>query len=135
MITLEKWQQLRERMTKENIREADLVEQFILGSGKGGQKLQKTSSCVRLHHSPSGIIIKESTSRQRDTNRYRARQKLCDKIENIRLGEKSREKKQQEKIRRQKTKRSKRAKEKILKAKHYQANKKKLRKTPKDDTP
>lgn len=130
MITADKWQQLRQWMSKLGIEEQDLVEQFILGSGKGGQKIQKTSSCVRLHHQPSGISVKCSESRSRENNRFAARHRLCEKIEAIQLGEKSKEKKLAEKIRRQKSKRSRRAKQKILDDKHRQSQIKKLRKKP-----
>ena len=52
--------ELVRRMAALGIREADLVEQFIKGSGSGGQKVNKTSSCVYLLHKPSGIEIKWS---------------------------------------------------------------------------
>lgn len=50
MISNEKWEKLTNRREKLQITEADLIEKFILGSGKGGQKLQKTSSTVYLKH-------------------------------------------------------------------------------------
>src|SRR6185436_10588305 len=48
------------RRTKKTlgIHESDLIEKFILGSGKGGQKVNKTSSCVYLKHIPTGIEVK-----------------------------------------------------------------------------
>ncbi|HIG84004.1 MAG TPA: hypothetical protein EYQ23_08070, partial [Verrucomicrobiales bacterium] len=36
------------RMRKAKIYERDLIERFIRGSGPGGQKVNKTSSCVQL---------------------------------------------------------------------------------------
>jgi hypothetical protein len=42
------------------INENDLEEKFVRGSGPGGQKINKTSSCVDLLHVPTGIRIKAS---------------------------------------------------------------------------
>lgn len=42
MINKEKWDRLEELMMKLSINEADLIEKFILGSGKGGR------SCIKL---------------------------------------------------------------------------------------
>lgn len=40
------------------LNEDDLVEQFVRGSGPGGQATNKTSNCVVLKHIPSGIVVK-----------------------------------------------------------------------------
>lgn len=40
------------------IKEDDLEEQFVRGSGPGGQATNKTSNCVVLRHIPSGIVVK-----------------------------------------------------------------------------
>jgi protein subunit release factor B len=124
MITQEKWEKLQERMKALGIREEDLAENFIRGSGSGGQKINKTSSCVQLRHAPSGIEIKCRQSRLQASNRFFARRELCDKLEEKNLGVKSRKKQEQEKIRRQKRRRSRRAKEKMLEHKHKQSEKK-----------
>lgn len=39
------------------LNEKDLIEQQVRGSGPGGQKINKTASCVVLKHIPTGIII------------------------------------------------------------------------------
>lgn len=122
-----KQKELEERMERAGIRESDLCEQFILGSGSGGQKINKTSSTVLLTHSPSGIQVRCQKSRSQILNRFYARRMLVEKIESLLLKEKSEKEKQIEKIRRQKRKRSKRAKEKILAAKHHQGEKKRQR--------
>ena len=85
MIRQEKWDELRRKMGELGIYEEDLVEKFILGSGRGGQNLQKTSSCVYLKHLPTGIEIKCQRERSRDMNRYFARRELCEKIETQRV--------------------------------------------------
>jgi protein subunit release factor B len=127
MITQEKWEKLYARMTALEIREDDLSEQFIRGSGKGGQKVNKTSSCVKLVHRPSGTEVKCQKSRLQASNRFFARRDLCDKIEEEQLGIKSRRQQEREKIRRQKRRRSRRAKNRMLEAKHKQSEKKALR--------
>ena len=116
-------------MKELKIFDEDLEEKFILGSGKGGQKVNKTSSCVALKHIPSGIIIKCQKERSREINRYAARKELCERIEEKELGLKSARQQAFEKIRRQKRKRSKRAKEKMLANKAHQSAKKENRKT------
>lgn len=123
----EKEEKLLQRMQELGLREEDLIEKFIKGSGPGGQKINKTSSCVYLLHQPTGIEVKCQESRQQALNRFIARRLLCDKYEEKLLGEKSRRQQEIEKIRRQKRKRSKRAKEKILSDKHKRADIKKQR--------
>jgi protein subunit release factor B len=127
MITADKQDKLRERMEKLGILEQDLEEHFIRGSGKGGQKINKTSSCVQLIHKPSGIEIRCQQTRAQADNRYWARRDLCERIEEKVLGEKSAKQQAFEKIRRQKRRRSRRAKAKMLDAKSKQGQKKKLR--------
>ena len=130
MIKADKWQKLKDWMTTLGIHEDDVTEKFILGSGHGGQKLQKTASCVYLQHVPTGIEVKCQQERSRELNRYYARQRLCEKIEEIQLGEKSKKRQAIEKLRRQKRKRSKRAKNKMLDNKSHQSTLKQTRQKP-----
>jgi len=133
MITPEKWKKLSERMTDLNIREEDLKERFIRASGKGGQKINKTSSCVHLIHPSSGLEVRCQKSRLQASNRYFARRDLCEKIAEKRLGIQSRKRQEQEKIRRQKQRRTRRAQQKILDQKHKQSEKKTLRRPVKEE--
>src|SRR4051812_15727905 len=114
MISTEKWAKLANRMAILHISESDLVEKFILGSGKGGQKLHKTASTVYLKHLPSGLEIKCQYSRSRDDNRYFARERICEKLHSIISNEKSKEQQRVEKLKRQKKRRSRRTKQKML---------------------
>ncbi|MBN1914754.1 MAG: peptide chain release factor-like protein [Parachlamydiales bacterium] len=109
-IRLEKEEELTQRMLSLGILEKDLEEQFILGSGRGGQKLQKSHSCVYLKHIPSGIEVKCHKERSREMNRFFARRELCDKIEESLLGRKSKKMLLQEKKRKQKKRRERRQK-------------------------
>lgn len=119
--------QLKEKMEALNIRERDIEEAFIRSGGKGGQHVNKTSTCVYLKHPPTGIEVKCQEERSQALNRYRARVILANKIEQLVKGKESEEIQRIEKIRRQKRKRSKRAKEKMLVEKKFTGEKKKLR--------
>ncbi|MGO9613532.1 MAG: peptide chain release factor family protein [Dissulfurispiraceae bacterium] len=122
-----KEQALRERMEVLEIHEEDIRESFVRSSGKGGQKVNKTSTCVYLKHLPTGIEVKCQKERSQALNRYHARVLLTKKIEAVIKGQASEEMQRREKIRRQKRRRSKKAREKILADKAIVAEKKKLR--------
>lgn len=130
MINKDKWEKLTEWMVKLHIDDTDLVEKFILGSGKGGQKLHKTTSTVYLKHLPSGLEVKCQESRSRDDNRYFARERLCEKLHTIISDEKTKKQQGIEKLKRQKKRRSRRAKQKMLDEKSRQGQLKGLRKKP-----
>ena len=49
-------------------------------SGPGGQKRNKTSSAVRLHHKPSGLIVPATESRSQHENKARALRRLREEI-------------------------------------------------------
>ena len=121
---------LMAKMVSLGIMEADIKEIFILSSKKGGQKVNKTSSCVYLKHGPTGIEVKCQQERSQVLNRFLARRILVDKIESLVLGRQSEAQKRVEKIRRQKRKRSRRAKEKMLRNKKMHSEKKMLRRSP-----
>ncbi len=125
-----KERKLLERMNRLNVSESDLTEKFVLGSGGGGQKQNKTSSCIHLKHEPSGIEIKCQLSRSQVLNRYYARKELCERIEEKVLGEKSERRRKSEKIRRQKRRRTRRQKAKMLEKKRRRGEQKQLRKKP-----
>ena len=128
-ISAEKEKALLERMRQLQVSEKDLEETFVRASGPGGQKVNKTSSCVFIRHIPTGLSVKCQRERSQALNRFLARRILLDKIKRLQKGIVSSEKERIEKKRREKRKRSKRAKEKILKEKHHQTERKKLRST------
>ena len=132
MVTPEKEQALLERMARLGIKDEDLIEKFVLGSGSGGQKINKTSSCVYLKHIPSGIEIKCQRDRSRVMNRYYARRELCEKLEYTLFKEKSEKQREIAKIRRQKKRRSRKTQQKLVEDKRAISMKKQLRKPPHD---
>jgi peptide chain release factor len=131
MISQEKWRELEQKMESLGIDDKDLIEKFILGSGSGGQKINKTSSCVYLKHLPTGIEIKCQQDRSREVNRYLARKELCERLASQILQIKTKKQHLAEKIRRQKRRRSRRSKEKMLAGKKMRSEHKSLRQTPK----
>lgn len=107
-VTPQKEAELLSRMAACGVNEADLDESFIRGSGSGGQKINKTSSCVQLIHRPTGLEVKVQKARSQALNRFFARRRLCELIEEQTLGKKSPEARRQEKIRKQKKRRKRR---------------------------
>ncbi|KJU82407.1 peptidyl-tRNA hydrolase-like protein [Candidatus Magnetobacterium bavaricum] len=100
---------LKEKMNVLNIRESDIEESFIRSSGNGGQKVNKTASCVYLKHTPTGTEVKCMKDRSQSINRFLARRLLVEKIERLLKGEDSVIERKFQKIRKQKSKRKKRA--------------------------
>lgn len=126
-INRSKKELLKRKMDDLVIFEKDFEEKFIRSGGKGGQNVNKTSTCVYLKHKPSGLEVKCQRERSQVLNRFLARRILVNKIETLILGKLSEEKKKIEKIRRKKRKRSKRAKDKMLDNKAKVGRKKKER--------
>jgi peptide chain release factor len=128
-------QALKNKMSALGIREEDLIEEFIRGSGPGGQKINKTSVAVLLRHPATGLQVRTQRGRSQALNRYYARLSLVEKLEARTLGKASAEQQAREKIRRQKRRRSRRAKEKMLAEKKIISEKKKLRRAPRASSP
>lgn len=118
---------LESRMRRFGILERDLMEKFVRSEGKGGQNVNKTSTCVYLKHIPTDIEVKCHRERSQALNRFLARQILTEKIERLILIRESEERKRIEKLRRQRQKRSKWSKEKMLEYKRRHSQKKALR--------
>lgn len=133
MISPQKEQALRDKMTRLGLFERDIEESFVRSGGAGGQHVNKTSTCVQLFHRPSGILVKCQDDRSQAMNRFLARRRLMERFESITAGKKSAEQQRFEKIRRQKRRRSRRAKENMLAGKHHQSHKKSLRRISSED--
>lgn len=83
-VSKEKLDALAARMKTLGIDPDDLEEKFVLSSGPGGQKVNKTSSTVFLKY--KHFEIKCSQDRSREINRYLARRELCERIEKEQFG-------------------------------------------------
>jgi peptide chain release factor len=119
--------QVEQRMGALGVREADVEETFVRSGGPGGQKVNKSSSCVMLLHRPTGLRVKCQSSRHQAMNRLLARQLLLDKIERMQKGRVEQQRAEIEKARRQKRKPSRAAKERMLADKAYRGERKRLR--------
>jgi len=116
--------QIRERMHEAGVREQDLEERFVLGSGSGGQKINKTSSAVSLRHGPSGLAVKVQSSRSREINRWMARRMIAERLLAKVAGIRTARQQEAEKVRRQKRRRSRRQRAHMLADKHHHGVKK-----------
>jgi len=126
-VSPDKLAQLQQRLSALGVNEAEIEETFVRSGGAGGQKVNKSSSCVMLLHRPTGLRVKSQTTRHQAMNRFLARELLLDKIERMRKGHIEAERARVEKIRRQKLKRSSRAKQRMLADKARHGDKKRLR--------
>jgi len=107
-VSGEKNRWLKERMEVLGIREKDIEEKFVRSSGSGGQKVNKTSTCVYLRHIPTEIEVKCMKERSQSLNRFLARRELVEKISKM-SGQITSDGIKMERMRRQKAKRRKRA--------------------------
>ncbi|XP_041349120.1 probable peptide chain release factor C12orf65, mitochondrial isoform X2 [Gigantopelta aegis] len=71
------------------LKEGDLKEIFVRGSGPGGQSVNKTANCVVLQHIPTGVTVKCHETRSLDKNRRRARERLQEQVDFCLNGENS----------------------------------------------
>ena len=108
----EKIIELENRMKTLDISRNDIEEKFIKSSGRGGQKVNKSSCAVFLKHIPSQLTVKYGKARSQHLNRYKALKLLVEKIEEMKFGTSSKELEKINKIRKQKKKRKKRARQK-----------------------
>jgi protein subunit release factor B len=106
-VSEEKNQWLKEKMEALGIREEDIEEKFVRSSGRGGQKVNKTSTCVYLKHIPTGTEVKCMKERSQPLNRFLARRELVERIGKL-LGQKTSDDIKMKKMKRQKSKRRKR---------------------------
>lgn len=115
-VSEEKKQWLKKKMESLGILEKDIEERFVRSSGSGGQKVNKTSTCVFLKHIPTGIEVKCMEERSQSLNRFLARRELVARMARL-SGQTTDEEAGLKKVRKQKSKRQKRAK-----LKYHQAN-------------
>ena len=120
-------EELHRRMIRLRVNEGDLVERFIRGSGPGGQKINKTSSCVQIKHLVSGIEVKCQKSRSLMANRITARSMICSIIEEKEAKKRNSRRAEREKERRRNRQPSRRQKRLNVENKRKQGEKKRMR--------
>ena len=124
------WERVRRRMKDLDLHEEDLEESFVLGSGSGGQKVNKSATAVQLVHRPSGRVIKCASGRSQHLNRLGARERLCEAVEEAQAERKRERDARRAKKRFQHRKPSARQKAKRVNQKRNRGETKKLRKRP-----
>ena len=101
-IAPQKVAELKARMQRLGIDENLIEEQFIRGSGRGGQKINKTANCVRMSYPPLGLQVRSQETRQRSQNRFFALRELVDQAELLLSPETSQRAREIERRRKQK---------------------------------
>lgn len=127
MFDAKRDKELKKKMHQLGVYEKDIHETFVRASGPGGQKVNKASTCVMLHHVPTGIRVKCEEERSQRLNRHKARWLILEKIEGQQKAQRLKLIQQKEKQKRQRRKRTTALKEEILEQKHYQSAKKSAR--------
>ena len=94
------------------MKEEDLEEKFVRGSGPGGQKINRAENCVQLHHKPTGFRVKCQEFRSLRDNRKHARTILTDKLSMHFYGHDSKLGRRELKVRRKKARSKRKYKEK-----------------------
>jgi len=111
-VTERKASELYQRMKNCRLSETDLEERFIRGSGPGGQKINKTATCVYLKHKPTCLEVKIQKTRSQSLNRFYARRRMCELLEERLSPQTAPETINKNKIRKQKDRRKRRRKSK-----------------------
>ena len=121
------------RLAALGVKNSDVDERFILGSGHGGQKLQKTSSCVWLRHRPTGVETRCQRERSQSANRELAWMELCAKLEERQRAELAQCKDEREQARRRNRPKSRGQKIRMIQSKKHRAGIKAQRGRPDRD--
>lgn len=106
---------LEKKMITLGIKKEDIEEKFIKSSGRGGQKVNKSSSAVFLRYKKMNISVKCGKARSQHLNRFLALRALVEKIEAIVLGTAGEKLKKIERIKKQKQRRKRKTKKKLIK--------------------
>lgn len=121
---------LEERLRRLGVAPGDIEETFIRGSGPGGQKINKTSSTVRLVHRPTGVEVRCQDERSQAQNRLAAMERLCESLENRQRAAAAARQAERERERRRRRPRPPRVKRRILEDKRRRGETKAGRRKP-----
>jgi peptide chain release factor len=119
--------QIEERLLDLGTSSADVDEQFVRGTGPGGQKINKVSSTVLLRHRPSGTEVRCQQERSQSANRRVAWEALCEKLETLRIEARAAAKSAREKERRRKRTKSPAQKKRMVEDKRHRGQTKSRR--------
>lgn len=109
-VSPQKEAELERRMEACALREEDIGERFIRSGGPGGQHVNRSATCVYLKHAPTGLEVKMQRARSQALNRFYARRRLCELLEEASPDIVSGQELRREKIRKQKARRRRRTK-------------------------
>lgn len=104
---------LEKKMAALGVKKEDIEEKFIKSSGRGGQKVNKSSSAVFLKHKKTKLSVKCGKARSQYLNRFLALRKLVEKIEAHMTGKPEKEQKRIEKAIKQKQRRKRKTKKRL----------------------
>ena len=121
---------LEDRLRRLGVNPGDIEETFIRGSGPGGQKINKTSSTVRLVHRPTGVEVRCQDERSQAQNRLTALERLCETLENRQRAAAAARQAEREKERRRRRPKPPRVKRRILENKRRRGETKAGRRKP-----
>ena len=124
---------LRARFVSLGVQPDDVEESFIRGTGAGGQKINKTSSTVRLKHRSSGIEVRCQRERNQSVNRLLAWTELADKLEQRKQASAGAVRSARELERRRHRQKSRGQKIRMIQTKKHRAGIKSLRERPEAD--
>ena len=124
---------LRARFVSLGVQPDDVEETFIRGTGAGGQKINKTSSTVRLRHLPTGVEVRCQRERNQSVNRLLAWSELADKLEWRKAEAANQKQAARELVRRQKRQKSRGQKLRMIESKKHRAKIKQARGRGRDD--
>lgn len=110
-----------------SVRPEDIEETFTRGSGKGGQRRNKRSTCVMLRHIPTGIAVRCDDERDQYQNRLRAYTLLIEKIQALVEERHTAEAQEKFLARKRRARRPRAVKEGILREKKQRGETKKMR--------
>ncbi len=112
---------LRARFVSLGVTGDEVEEVFIRGAGAGGQKINKTSSTVRLRHLPTGVEVRCQRERSQSVNRLLAWTELVNKLEWRREESANATQAARERVRRQKRQKSRAQKARMVAAKKHRS--------------